>query len=237
VAAVATDGTGPVVHYAVPTQREGGIWAPSGPAVAADGTVYVAAGNGAAESGAYDGSDAVIHLSADLSTRLGFFAPAGWAAENATDRDLGSTGPVLLPGGLVVIAGKDDTVYLLHGGGLGGIDGQVASLHGCAGYGGMAADQDAVFVPCSQGLERVDVTATTLTAGWRAGAAGSPVVGGGAVWALDQSSGALFAYDEATGSTLARVEVGDVTRFASPVLAGDMVFVGTEQGLVAVRVN
>ena len=236
VTAVATDGSGAVAHYAVPTRREGGIWAASGPAIGSDGTVYVAAGNGAAESGSYDGSDAVIHLSADLSSRLDFFAPTDWAAENASDRDLGSTGPLLLAGGLAVIAGKAGTVYLLHSAGLGGIGGQVASLHGCTGFGGMASDQGAVFVPCEEGLERIDVTSTSLKAGWRVDATGSPVVGGGAVWALD-SGGTLFAFDETTGATLARVKAGDTTRFASPVLAGDRVFVGTEQGLVAVAIN
>jgi len=45
VAAVAADGTGPLLDYQVPTGNAGGIWAPSGPAVDDAGNLYVATGN------------------------------------------------------------------------------------------------------------------------------------------------------------------------------------------------
>ena len=44
VLASAADGQGPVLSYRVPTTREGGIWAPSGPAVDTAGNLYVAVG-------------------------------------------------------------------------------------------------------------------------------------------------------------------------------------------------
>src|SRR5579871_4836775 len=113
ITATPTSGTGTTTHYAVPTAREGGMWAASGPAVAPDGTVYVAVGNGASTGGPYDGSDSVLRLSPDLSSRLDFFAPAAWAEQNATDTDLGSTGPLLVAGGLLVQSGKDGNVYVL----------------------------------------------------------------------------------------------------------------------------
>jgi outer membrane protein assembly factor BamB len=237
VTATATDGTGPVAHYAVPTAREAGIWAPPGVAVAANGSVFVAAGNGAATGGAYDGSDAVVHLSADLSSRLDFFAPRAWAAQNASDRDLGSTGPLLLASGRVVVAGKDGTVYLLDAAKLGGVGGQVASASGCTGFGGLAADGAAVFVPCSEGLRRFDTTASSLTGRWRANVTGSPVVGGGVVWALDTDNGSLFALDEKTGAAVAYIGVGEVTRFASPVVLPGVAVVGTRSSVVAIKIN
>ena len=47
VVASRTDGQGSLLAYQVPTTREGGIWAPSGPAVDSTGHIYVAVGNGA----------------------------------------------------------------------------------------------------------------------------------------------------------------------------------------------
>jgi outer membrane protein assembly factor BamB len=234
VTAVSVNGTGAVSHYNVPTAREGGVWAPSGPAVASDGTVFIAVGNGAASSGPYDGSDAVMRLAPDLSARLDFFAPSAWAAQNGSDQDLGSTGPLLLQNGDVMAAGKDGYAYLLNASHLGGIGGQLAAASGCTGFGGMAADGAAVFVPCNQGLRRFDVASNHLTARWATSFTGSPVVGGGAVWALDTGAGVLHAVDETTGADLARVSVGNVTRFASPVVVPHLAIVGTTGGVVAV---
>ncbi|MHB8465079.1 MAG: outer membrane protein assembly factor BamB family protein [Acidimicrobiales bacterium] len=237
---VRTDGSGAVERYVVPTSREGGIWAASGPAVGPDGSVYVSVGNGAATAAPYDGSDAVLRLSPDLTTRLGYFAPTAWAHHNATDTDLGSTGPLLLPGGLVALAGKDGTVYLLDATHLGGIGGQLAALGGCTGFGGLAArgaaNGEELFVPCAEGLLQVRVRGRTLQAGWRAPAliTGSPVVGGGAVWALDTDLGVLYALDASSGQQVARVLTGSVTHFTTPVVAGSLVLVGTKTGVVAI---
>jgi outer membrane protein assembly factor BamB len=237
VTAVATDGSGATTHYEVPTSREGGIWAASGPAAAADGTVYVAVGNGASTGGSYDGSDSVLRLAPDLSRRLDFFAPSNWGSENARDADLGSTGPLLVRGSRVLIGGKGSQVYLLDANHLGGIGGQLATVNGCRSFGGMAFDAGAAFVPCTDGVLRVDVLPSTITRRWQArGIAGSPVVGGGAVWTLG-SNGVLHALDATSGRELASANVGDVTRFASPVLAGGRVLVGTTNGVVALTVQ
>ncbi len=236
VTATPASGTGLTSHYDVPTRREGGIWASSGPAVAADGTVYVAVGNGAATAGAYDGSDAVLRLAPDLSSRLDYFAPPEWAQENAGDVDLGSSGPVLVAGGLVVQSGKDGRVYVLDASHLGGIGGARAEATGCASFGGLAADGDAVFVPCTDGLRRFDVTAASISPRWHAAVTGPPVVGGGAVWSLDTGNGVVHAYDEASGAPLASARVGTVTRFTAPVLVGDVVLVGTRGSVVALRI-
>jgi outer membrane protein assembly factor BamB len=236
VTATPTSGNGTTLHYDVPTAREGGIWASSGPAVAADGTVYVAVGNGAADGGAYDGSDAVLRLAPDLSSRLDYFAPAGWAQENAGDVDLGSAGPVLVAGGLLVQSGKDGRVYVLDASHLGGIGGARASAGGCAAFGGLASDGDAVFVPCTDGVRRFDVTATSVTPRWHVGVTGPPVVGGGAVWSMDTGRGVLHAYDEGSGANLASAHIGSVTRFTAPIVVGNDVLVGTRSSVVVLHI-
>jgi len=68
--------------YAIPTTREGGIWAPGG-GVVHDGRLYYAVGNGESTSG-FDGSDTVIALDPDLR-RTDFFAPSTWAEDNEQD--------------------------------------------------------------------------------------------------------------------------------------------------------
>ncbi|MCV2396255.1 PQQ-binding-like beta-propeller repeat protein [Actinotalea sp. M2MS4P-6] len=234
-------GGGTTTSYAVPTSREGGIWAASGVAVDGGGDAWVAVGNGASTGGTYDGSDSVLRLAPDLSQRLDYFAPASWGSQNARDQDLGSTGPVLLGGNRVLVSGKDAEVYLLDGEHLGGVGGQLATLTGCAGYGGIAWDRTAAaaFVPCRDGLLRVDVGSTTLQGGWKAPAniAGSPVVGHGAVWSVDAAGGRLYALDEVTGASITTADVGTTSRFASPVLAGGFVLVPTLAGVSAVAVG
>ena len=240
VTANQVDGSGATLTYAVPTRREGGSWAPSGVAADAAGDILVAVGNGESTQEPYDGSDSVLRLSADLSTRKDYFAPADWGSQNAVDADLGSTGPMLLDGGRILVSGKVGTVYLLDAAHLGGIGGEVAALDGCAGYGGMAWDvaTQAAFVPCADGLQRVDVGATTLRRAWRTElAAGSPVVGGGAVWSITVGTGVLHAFDEANGAELVSIATAPTSRFASPTLSGRLVLVPTLSGVTAVRVD
>jgi outer membrane protein assembly factor BamB len=100
IAASRTDGQGPLLSYRVPTTREGSIWATPGPAVDAEGSLSVSVGNGEATSGPWDHSDSVLRLSPTLQI-LDAFAPQQWPQDNASDSDLGSMSPVLLPGGLV----------------------------------------------------------------------------------------------------------------------------------------
>jgi outer membrane protein assembly factor BamB len=235
VAAVATDGSGPTLHYAVPTTREAGMWSPAGPVQGKAGRdIFVASGNGEQVDGEYDGSDSVIRLGPTLH-RLALFAPDTWREDNAADLDLGSSSPVVTPLGTVVIAGKRGTVYLLPPD-LGGIGGELDTLDGCAAYGGAATVDQTVLLPCSDGLRALSYGLETMRWTWRApGVAGSPTVAGGAVYSLDLDAGELVQLRLDTGEEIARVDVGDTSRFATPVPAGGQVFVGTLTGVVAVR--
>ena len=230
VAAVSVRGSGAVIHYAVPTAREAGIWAAAGPVVGPGGDVYVASGNGAEVGGSYDGSDSVIRLSTDLK-RKSLFAPSVWREDNTQDLDLGSMSPVPV-GGDIVIAGKRGTVYLLSPS-LGGIGGELMHLDGCAGYGGAAVSGTTVLMPCNFGIRALHVQGHRMHWLWRRdGVTGSPAIGGDAGYAFD--NGDLVELSLATGHTRARVHVGDVTRFATPAPVGKFVVVGTTSGVMAI---
>jgi len=233
VVSIATNGTGPPHLYVVPTAREAGIWAAAGPVVGPGGDIYVASGNGAEVGGRYDGSDSVIRLSNTLQ-RKAFFAPSVWPQDNAQDLDLGSMSPVIV-GDRVVIAGKRGVVYLLDAA-LGGIGGEVASIDGCAGYGGAAVTGATAYLPCANGVRALAVTSSGRMH-WLWGPVSgllSPALAHGVVYALDRSFGDLVELDARTGHRRGTVAVGAVTRFATPAPVGRYVFVGTMSGVVAV---
>ena len=238
VIASRTDGQGALLSYRVPTQREGGIWAASGPAVDAAGHIYVAVGNGAATGGTWDKTDSVLRLSPTLQYEDGF-APQQWAQENARDADLGSMGPQLLPGGLIFADGKSGFGYLLHANALGGIGGQARVTSICGSFGGSAALGMHLFVPCTDGLREVVVgPGTRLTLGWHAPGQinGSPIVVGHTVYSLKRS-GTLYALNSDSGAVIASQVVGETSRFATPAYSDGHVYVGTMTGIVAVTIS
>jgi outer membrane protein assembly factor BamB len=235
VVASRTDGTGDLLTYQVPTSREGGIWATPGPVIDAEGNLYVSVGNGEATQGEWDHSDSVLRLSPTLQLEDGF-APQSWQRDNASDADLGSMGPVLLPGGLIYADGKSNQGYLLRADHLGGVGGQIQTLSLCSAYGGAAVSGQSLFIPCSDGLRQLKLTSSSqLVPGWHASQSvtGSPVIGGQTVYSLDPS-GVLYALNAVTGQVRASFSVGPTSRFATPTLSQSSLFVGTMAGIVAV---
>jgi hypothetical protein len=235
VVASRTDGTGNLLVFQVPTAREGGIWAPPGPVIDAQGNLYVAVGNGAATSGSWDHSDSVLRLSPTLQLEESF-APTKWPQDNATDSDLGSMGPVLLPDGLIYADGKSGAGYLLRASHLGGVGGQIQSVELCSAYGGAAVSGSSAIIPCDDGLRQITLTpGPQITFGWHAPeqVTGSPVIGGHTVYSLS-NGGTLYALDLATGAVRASISVEATPHFATPTLASGRVFVGTLKGVAAV---
>ncbi len=234
VVSVSTDGSGTPIGWAVPTSREGGIWAPAGPIADASGDIFVAAGNGASNS-TYDGSDSVTRLSPGLA-RLDFFGPSTWADDNNSDLDLGSMSPVLV-GGKLLAAGKRGTAYLLDPAHLGGVGGQLSQLNVCAPFGGAAVSGAVAYLPCTDGLRAVSVSGNTMTIAWHAGGLpGPPVYAAGTIYTTD-GSGAVYALNAATGATLGHISVGSLPHFASPSLSGNTVLIGTTSGVTAVGLS
>ena len=111
----------------------GGAWAVGG--VASDGSnPFIATGNtfGATSWG---GGEAILRFQAGpvfSAQTADYWAPSNWAALDASDTDIGGSGPLLLdvpgatPSQLVVSLGKDGNAYLLNRVNLGGIGAQVA---------------------------------------------------------------------------------------------------------------
>lgn len=112
---------------AMPHRGSGGIWGAGGPAVDADGHVYVATGSG---YGGYadqphDWTQSVLKLSdrAAHGLRLeGTYTPFNYCVTAAMDIDLGSGGAIVLPAldaaatttpQLLVLGGKQGNAYLL----------------------------------------------------------------------------------------------------------------------------
>jgi outer membrane protein assembly factor BamB len=239
VVGVPLDGSGAATAYTVPTSREAGIWTPPGPAVDSAGNLYVAVGNG--ESGVgdkYDFSDSILKIGTNAKL-ADSYSPKTWPTDNDADLDLGSQGPALV-GPWVFSAGKSGTAYVLRRDHLGGIGGEVSQAKVCTSFGGTAVVASVVYVPCTDGVRAVRIDDSgKLHVLWHAGSsiAGSPVVGGGRIWALDQAAGVLHALDPNTGKTLEQVSVGETSRFATPALYGRDVLVPTLAGLTVVRTS
>jgi hypothetical protein len=248
VVGVPLDGKGPLLSWHTPTSREGAVWGTGGPVVEPNGGLWVSNGNGAAGPGdPYDGSDSVTSLSPVLR-RNGYFAPATWAADNASDLDLGSTEPVIAAGdpNSTLIVGKRGVGYLLSTADLGGIGHERASLTICQAFGGTATSGSMVYEPCrSGGMAAVYVSAAErkIDIRWRgpSDGNGSPVLGGGAAWVTGYdpdggTSGTLYELSSATGAIRSQVEISaGLPHFSSLSLAGGTAYVSTLTGITAVH--
>ena len=108
-----------------PDADESGIWqSDTGPAVDEAGNFFVSTGNGVfdAASGGHDFGDSLLKI-APSRTGLSvadYFTPSEQAHLNATDGDLGSGGPLLIPEQLgshvrlAVIGGKGGVIYVVN---------------------------------------------------------------------------------------------------------------------------
>jgi outer membrane protein assembly factor BamB len=240
VVGVRLDGKDAAIYYSPPTARGGGIWNPAGPTLDAAGNLLVVSANGAAFPGdRYDHTNSVLELDGAAKV-VDSFAPTDWAENNQGDVGLGSQGVALVGTKWAVLGGKSGPVYVLRQGDLGGIGGQVDVQDICESYGGAAVDRDVVYLPCIDGVRAVRVGAGgRLHVLWHAAGSitGSPVIGGGRVWALDTGAGVLHALDPSNGRSLAAVDVGVTNRFATPALSGADVIVPTLTGIAAVRTS
>ena len=228
-------GEGRTFHYAVPTAREAGMWAPPGPVEGRNGHVYVASGNGAELNGKFDKSDSVTELSPKKLHRQSLFAPSTWRDDNRRDLDLGSSSPVSVRSlHRIVIAGKRGVVYLLHEH-LGGVGSAITNLSGCHAFAGAAVTGRTVLMPClgENQVRALRVGPRGLRWSWSADLYGSPVIAGNRVYVADRNSGDLFVLRLDNGAIVQRIHAGSLTHFPSEVVDGGFVFVPTLSGITA----
>jgi outer membrane protein assembly factor BamB len=228
------DGSGSLIWYQTPG-TESGMWAVGGAAVDAAGNLLVATGNGSSTT-TYDHGDSVIRLSPTL-TEEDHFAPSDWAADNGSDADLGSDGPLPVDGGqLVFQVGKEQTGYLLHENALGGIGGQAFKADVCFSIGASAYADPYIYVPCNGSLDALQLNsaAPSFSLAWSVpgGFFGPPTVAGGAVWSVDQD-GRLVGVDPVTGAIRFDQNIGAVTHFATPTAADGLLLVAATTHIVA----
>ena len=211
-----------------PGQSQGAVWmGGAAPVVDAQGNVWVASGNGSVTSpGPYDDSDAVLELSPGLQLEQSF-APSTWFSDNAADRDLGSSSPVLIGNGTVLQAGKSQTAYLLSQASLGGIGGQLTEQSSFCGNdvdGGSAVFGGVAYVPCQNGIMAVQTSAAppAISVLWRTptGSSGPPIVAGSLIWTIS-GNGTLYGLSPATGGAVEQFALGSVANHFPTPAVGD----------------
>jgi outer membrane protein assembly factor BamB len=221
------------LRYRVPTTREGAIWGTSGLAVD-EGDLYAATGNSASDS-RWDGGDSVLRLSPDLRL-IGHFAPDDFAHLNEADLDLGSTGPLPVAGGRLFEIGKQGIGYLLSASHLGGVGHPLDSAQVCDGaYGADAYADGRIYVPCTNGLVALALRRRGFTVAWRGPSwpAGPPVVGGQAVFTVDEANASLVVLSATDGRTIAVRPLPAAVPFDAPTLAPDLVLVPAGTAVLA----
>lgn len=250
-------GTGPLTSYQVPTQREGAIWETNGAVVSPQGDLYVATGNGSSNQiSHFDEGNSVIELSPKLR-RLGVWAPANWVQLNDEDWDLGSAGPISVPGtSLLFVAGKPSTAgdfgYLVREGHLGGVGHGAYTGAVCPSGGDFGADASDVigtgkrarifvYAACGSGTEAVQVSTSPKMTFRRVWAPefgspnGPPIVAGGLVWALDWNGAELYGMNPVTGQVTFHRPTDPLEHFATPAVGDTMLIVPTAEGVEAFR--
>jgi outer membrane protein assembly factor BamB len=246
------DGQGGLSFFQVDADfGKGAIWASgNAPAVDAGGNVFVATGNGSNNSSSDpEYSESVVKLDA-FASPLDWWAPPNWQSLDASDADLGSSMPTLLPGGHVFQSGKDRNGYLLNGADLGHIGSapvEAAGFCPSGSRGGSVYDptDSTIYISCLSGLKAMSFglgspPSLAPKPGFLApaGATGLPLIAGGLVWVTNYASGTLYGLDPTSGATVSQFpipEVGGnaVNHFASPSAGGGRLFVGSGDQVTA----
>ncbi len=122
-----------MVKCTTPNGSDGGIWqGGAGLSATGDGYIYAVTGNGTfdASSGGSDYGMSVIKLNARQNLAVtDYFAASNEAALSNNDIDMGTTGPLLVPGANVIVNGdKAGRMYVTNANALGGFSATDHSL-------------------------------------------------------------------------------------------------------------
>jgi outer membrane protein assembly factor BamB len=211
----------------------GAIWgAGSGPAVDAAGNIWAASGNG---FGSFGYQESVLDLAPSLGLNA-WWAPSNWQSLDTSDTDLGSTEPLLLPGGLVFDIGKAGVGYLLNAAALGNSNTAAPRYQAsvCASsFGGAIYFNGVIYVACSDGLRALALNTAAPSfsplASWHTPSSvnGPPIETGGLIWATDWNGGALYGLDPTTGQAAVTQSTPSMEHFVTPSASDGKLFLGT----------
>jgi outer membrane protein assembly factor BamB len=222
-----------------PGHHEGAVWlGGAAPVVDATGDIWFATGNGSNTTGSPDGGDSVMELSSSL-VPVQSFTPSTWQTDNADDFDLGSSPPALMGNGLVFMAGKSRTAYLLKESNLGGVGGQLAEQPFCGTNvdGGEAFTTKVIYAPCLAGVQAVRVNARThkMRVLWATStdSSGPPIVAGNKIWTIRQD-GTLFGLRKSNGKPAVQLTVGAPSNhFPTPSVGDGLLLAASSNRVVA----
>jgi outer membrane protein assembly factor BamB len=217
-----------------PSGSEGAIWSSgNAPPVDSAGNVWTSTGNGGSGT-SYGYQESVLKLGANMNL-LDHWAPSTWASLDSSDADIGSSAPLLLPGGLVFQIGKQGIGYLLSASNLGGTGGApLAQPQVCGGsWGGAVYNAGIIYVTCSTGLRALALNAAAASlsslAGWQVNTAinGPPIVAGGLVWATDWNNATLYGLGPQTGQAIVHQSTPSMEHFTTPSASDGKLFLAT----------
>jgi outer membrane protein assembly factor BamB len=223
-----------------PGNDQGAVWlGGAAPVVDTGGNIWFATGNGSNTTGSSpDGGDSVIELSSSLSV-VQSFTPSTWRTDNASDFDLGSSAPALMGNGLVFMAGKSRTAYLLNQSKLGGVGGQVTEKPFCGNDvdGGEAFTATVLYAPCLSGVVAVKVNAHThkMRVLWATStnSSGPPILVGNMVWTI-RRDGILFGLRKSNGKPAVQLTVGrPANHFPTPAVGDGLLLAPSSDRVVA----
>ena len=233
-------------------QSDSGLWSRAGPVVDPDpamgGAVFAATGNGFYDPPSGDYGDSMLELKPDMSSLLGYWAPANALILQEEDLDLGSTSPALIPRQgssstplMAVQGGKDQLLRLIDRTNLTSssavlqtisLDAKVYSAPAI--YQAPGGGPLYVYVGLPDGMYAYTLTTmggvSQLTQVWKAnlslgGEGTSAAVRAGVVYVA--ASGELDALDATTGALLGSAAIGGV-HWESPMIARGVVYVTDE---------
>ncbi|MDE3189865.1 MAG: PQQ-binding-like beta-propeller repeat protein [Acidobacteriota bacterium] len=209
---------------------DSGIWGRAGAVVdPSTGDLLVATGNGP-WNGSTNWGDSVLRLSPGATRLLGDYTPANTEQLDASDRDLGSTSPVVLDAGHLAQGGKDGRIRVLSvarmrgdGPHRGGEVQTVSTPSGADLFTAPAVWRTGsgtwLFAADNGGTAAWRWSGGRLRRVWHRGRGGtSPVVAGGLLWVYDPGGG-LDVYRPRTGALVATLPCGG-GHWNSPIVIG-----------------
>ena len=218
---------------------EGAIWgAGNAPPVDSAGDVWVATGNGNTGS-TYEFQESVLKLDSNMDPPLDQWAPSDWQSLDTSDADIGSSAPVLLPGGLVFQIGKQGIGYVLSASSLSVVGARYQASVCSGSWGGGIYLNGIIYVTCSNGLHALALNAGAATfaplPGWQVNSTvnGPPILAGGLVWATDWNNATLYGLNPQTGQTVVRQTTPDMEHFTTPSASDGKLFLATGQTVEA----